>query len=46
MRDLVTVYVEVETNKIMAEGCGMSFDFQNDVWSKQSAAPRFDYTGV
>jgi hypothetical protein len=41
MRNLVTVYVEVEGNNIIAKEGGMPFDFEIDVCPSQSSAQCF-----
>jgi hypothetical protein len=37
MGNLVTVYIEVESNEIIAQEGRVSFDFEFDVWSSCAA---------
>ena len=46
VRNLVTVYVEVEANKIITKEGRVSFDFESDVWSSQPSALCFDNVSV
>jgi hypothetical protein len=46
MRNLLTVYIEVESNKIIAKESRVSFDFEIDVWSRHPRAPCLDYRAV
>jgi hypothetical protein len=42
MRNLLTIYVEVEADKIIAKEGRVPFDVEIDVWPSQSSAPCFD----